>query len=418
MPQDQFLTSSNTVKFVLILGIVSLFADTAYEAEKPEQTAAPIHFAAGAHEATVPVQVYAEHIFVPVQVNGGERTWFLLDTGANATVISKPLAEKAGLAFQWEIGTEGVVGSTGLGMAKNVLLELPGVEVPTSSVAVVDLSFVQQALGRSVDGLLGYDVISHFVVQVDYEHQQVTFFDPATFVPDQGSAVLPIAFFRNVPQLAARILLPGRAPIEVKCLIDSGAGSLILAASFVGANRVLESVGDTIAVPALHFGGESKELAGRIGWLQFGPYVLRRPVTIMWRDARGLLASPDIDALIGGEILSRFTIAFDYQNQRILFKPVGYFADPFRADASGLSLRVKSAASGPVEIDNVEPDSAGATAGLQKGDVISAIDGHAASEFDLDKIRKMFQQSGRAIRLTIEREGKTIAVNLKLQERI
>lgn len=418
MPQDQSLTSSNTLKFVLILGIVSLFADTTYEAGKPVQTEAPIHFAAGGHEATVPAQVYAEHVFVPVRVNNGETTWFLLDTGANETVISKPLAEKTGLAFQWEIGTEGLVGSTSVSTAKNVLLELPGVEVPTSTVAVVDLSFVRQTLGRSVDGLLGYDVISRFVVQVDYEHRRVTFHDPATFVPDRGSAALPIAFFRNVPQVAARVLLPGRPPIEAKCLIDSGAGSLILAASFVSANRVLESLGKTIAVPALHFEGESKELAGRIAWLQFGPYTLRRPITVMWRDARGLLASPNIDALIGGEILSRFTITFDYPNHQILFKPASYFADPFRADASGLSLRVKGAASGPVEIDNVEPDSAAATAGLQKGDVISAVDGHSASEFDLDKIRKMFQQSGRGIHLTIEREGKTFAVNVKLRERI
>lgn len=114
----------------------------------------------------------------------------------------------------------------------------------------------------------------------------------------------------------------------------------------------------------------------------------------MPRDARGLLASPGVDALIGGEILSRFTVTFDYQNQRILFKPVGHFADPFGADASGLSLRVKDAEFGSVEIANVEPDSAAATAGLQVGDVISAIDGRSAGEFDLDKVRKMFSTVG------------------------
>lgn len=418
MPRDQLLTSSSALRFALIWGIVSLFAYTTYEAEEPEPRAAPIHFAAGAHESTVPAQVYAEHIFVPVRVNNGETTWFVLDTGSSETVISKPLAEKIGLAFQWETGTGGVIRSMPVSTAKNVLLQLSAVEVLTNRVAIVDLSFMQQTLGRSVDGLLGYDVISHFVVQVDYEHHRVTFHDPATFVPDRGSAELAIALLRDVPQVATKLLLPGRAPIAVKCLIDSGAGSLILSPSFVGANRVLESVGKTMTVSDLHFGGESKEVAARIGWLQFGPYVLHQPVTVMPRDARGLLASPGVDGLIGGEILSRFTITFDYPNRRILFKPVGHFAEPFRADASGLSIRVKTAANGPVEIDNVEPDSAATTAGLQKGDVIRAIDGHPTSEFDLDKVRKMFQQSGRTIRLTVEREGKTLSVNLKLQARI
>ena len=412
------MPSSNMPKFILILGIVSLFAETTYEAGKPEQRTAPIHFAAGAHEATVPAQIYAEHIFVPVRVNSRETAWFVVDTGASETVISKPLAEKTGLAFQWETGTEGVVGSTAVSTARNILLEFPGLEIPTNSVVVVDLSFMQQTLGRSVDGLLGHDVISRFVVQVDYEHHRVTFHDQATFVPDRGNAALAITLFRDVPQVATRILLTGRAPIEVKCLIDSGAGSLILAPSFVSANRVLDSVGKTMMVSDLHFGGESKEVGARIGGLQFGPYLLRQPVTIMPRDARGLLASPDVDALIGGEILSRFTITFDYQNQRILFKLAGHFGDPFRADASGLSLRVKCADSGLIEIDNVEPDSVASTVGLQKGDVISAIDGHSASEFDLDRVRKMLQQSGRGIRLTIERQGKTLGVNLKLQERM
>jgi len=412
------MQSSTTLRFVLVLGIVGLFADATYEAEEPRQSAAPIHFAAGTHETKVPAQVYAEHLFVPVRVNGGETTWFVLDTGANETVISKPLAEKSGLAFQWETGTAGAVGSTTVSAAKDVLLELPGVEVPTSRVAVVDLSFMQQTLGRSVEGLLGYDVISRFVVQVDYEHRRVTFHDPAMFAPDPGSDALAITLVRNVPQVATTILLPGRAPIQIKCLIDSGAGSLILAPSFVSANRLLESVGKTIRVSDLHFGGESKEAAARIDWLQFGPYVLRRPVTIMQRDARGLLAGLGVDALIGGEILSRFTITFDYQNQRILFRPVNHFADAFAADASGLSLRVTSLASGSVEVENVEPGSAAAAAGLHKGDVIRTIDGHSASEFDLDKVRKMFQHPGRRIRLTIDREGKTLRMNLKLQARI
>lgn len=412
------MPSATTLRFVLVLGILALFADTTYEAEEPRQNAAAIHFAAGTHETKVPAQVYADHLFLPVRVNGGETTWFVLDTGSNETVISKPLAEKTGLAFQWESGAGGAVGSTMVSAAKDALLELPGVEVSTNRVAVVDLSFMQKTLGRSVDGLLGYDVISRFVVQVDYRHHWVTFHDPAMFAPEHGSDGLAITLVRNVPQVVTRILLPGRAPVRVRCLIDSGAGSLILAPSFASANHVLESVGNTIEVSDLHFGGESKEVAARISGLQFGPYVLRRPVAIMPRDARGLLASPGVDALIGGEILSRFTLTFDYQNQRILFKPIEHFADAFAADASGLSLRVNSATSGSVEIENVEPHSAAATAGLQKGDVISTIDGHSASEFDLDKIRKMLQQAGRGIQLTIDREGKTLSVNLKLRARI
>lgn len=64
------------------------------------------------------VEVYGEQIFLPVRVNDGKTAWFLLDTGANETVISKGLAEETRLTFQGEMGTEGAVASTGVGMAK------------------------------------------------------------------------------------------------------------------------------------------------------------------------------------------------------------------------------------------------------------------------------------------------------------
>jgi hypothetical protein len=201
-------------------------------------------------------------------------------------------------------------------------------------------------------------------------------------------------------------------------LIDSGAAGLILAAPFARANRVLDSVGMTIAASALGFGGESIELAGRVEGFQLGPYVLRRPVTMFSQDTKGLLSSTDLDALVGGEILSRFIITFDYQNQRILFQPAGHFENSFRADASGLSLRTRSADFERFEIDDVEPDSAAAMAGLRRGDVMIAIDGHPARELNLDKLRKILQQSGRSIRLEVERNGKAVNATLKLKARI
>src|SRR5713226_7069363 len=60
------------------------------------------------------------------------------------------------------------------------------------------------------------------------------------------------------------------------------------------------------------------------------------------------------------------------------------------------------------EIDHIEPGSAAAAAGLQKGDVITAIDGHPASDFDLDKVETAFRQSGRTVHLTIDRSGKAL----------
>ena len=42
----------------------------------------------------------------------------------------------------------------------------------------------------------------------------------------------------------------------------------------------------------------------------------------------GALASPDIGAILGGEILERFTVTFDYPHHRILLEPNSHFTAP------------------------------------------------------------------------------------------
>jgi len=55
---------------------------------------------------------------------------------------------------------------------------------------------------------------------------------------------------------------------------------------------------------------------------------------------------------------------------------------------------------------------------LRKGDVLTAIDRHPASDYDLDKIDQLFQQTGRTLHLTIQRGDRTLEVDLELKERI
>jgi predicted aspartyl protease len=295
---------------------------------KPAETAAQVHFTNAAQQAVIPVEVYAQHVFVPVHVNGAETAWFFLDSGAGASVVTKTWADKIGLASRGAMRAVGAAGATSLALAKNVVLGLPGVELALPSITVLDAARLPQ-LGRSWDGLLGYDVLSRLVVRVDYERKEITVIDPAGFAPGDHASTLPLTFLGNWPLVPAKIMLPGREPIETKCFIDTGSGGLMLSAPFTNANHVLEAVTKTAAGSIFGTNGESQRLSGRIAGLQLGPYLLRNPVAGFSLDAKeGALASPDIGAIIGGEILERFTVTFDYPHHRILFEPNSHFAAP------------------------------------------------------------------------------------------
>jgi hypothetical protein len=295
---------------------------------KPAETAAQVHFVDAAHQVVIPVEVYAQHIFVPVRVNRTETAWFFLDSGAGTSVVTKAWADKIGLASEGALRAVGAAGATSLALAKNVALGLPGVLIHLPSITVLDAAALPQ-FGRSWDGLLGYDVLSRLVVRVDYEHKEITVIEPAAFVPGDHVSALPLTFLGNWPLVPAKILLPGRQPVETNCFIDTGAGGLMLSTPFTIANHVVDAVSQTTSNSIYGTTGESKRLSGQIAGLQLGPYLLPNPMAGFSLDTKeGALASPDIGAMIGGEILERFTITFDYPHHRILLQPNSRFAAP------------------------------------------------------------------------------------------
>ena len=95
----------------------------------------------------------------------------------------------------------------------------------------------------------------------------------------------------------------------------------MLSNSFAAANHVLEMADKTASSSIFGTGGDSKRLSARIDGLQLGTSVLRPQCRYFTDVKEGALASPDIGAIAGGEILRRFTVTFDYPHHRILLEP-------------------------------------------------------------------------------------------------
>ena len=153
----------------------------------------------------------------------------------------------------------------------------------------------------------------------------------------------------------------------------------------------------------------------QLGETKEGPYVLREPVVAFSTGLKeGLLGSSAIGGLIGGEILQRFTVTFDYPHHQILVEPNSRFADPFRKNESGLSVLARGKDFHRFEVDDVGQGWPAELAGVRLGDLLTALGGHPASELDLDKIDRILQQPGSVIPITILREGRTLKMTLSL----
>lgn len=113
------------------------------------------------------------HHLVDVTLNGRPAT-FVLDTGANASVIHAPFAEQFGLTASRGMSgaAVGLGGSMSVGQSRLETLRVGSVEVRQGRIATADLSQLVNVLGRlsnrQVSGILGQDVMKthHAVIDV------------------------------------------------------------------------------------------------------------------------------------------------------------------------------------------------------------------------------------------------------------
>lgn len=394
--------------------------DTAFA--KPAEGAADFTFAKGSSATGIPIEMTANHIFLQVRINGSRPLWFLFDTGAEATVIAKSTLEELGLDSAGTVEARGNgEGSLDASFVKGVTLGVDGAEVKDQTVYAIPLEGIEPFEGRKIEGIVGYDFTSRFVVEIDYAAKRMNLFDPKTYAYKGAGQRLPIKLVGNVPFVEATILDPGKPALSGLFLVDTGSrSSLSINAPFVQAHDWLRELADrSIAAPyGLGIGGETKATVGRVGAIRLGTYELEKPVTGFSFDKQGAKASSDTAGAIGGEILKRFDVVFDYSRAEMILTPNADFAKPNEYDMLGVLLRLDAPEPTGFYVQRVVEGSAAATAGLAPGDVIVAVDGKPASTYTLESIHDLFRQDGRTMTLGIRRGESTMDVKVRLKKMV
>jgi hypothetical protein len=346
---------------------------------------------------------------------------FILDTGASFSVIAEERAKALGLELKGALEGRGAgERSVDVAFVKGVSFQLPGVELLDQTIAAVSLKSLEPYEGRAIDGVLGYDFLSRFVVEIDYARKLIHLYDPQSYDYSGSGESFSITLEEGVPHVRAKILLQGRDPIEGKFTVDIGSrGALSLTKPFTEQNQLLESVPKTMRAPfGAGVGGETKQLLGRVKGLWLGRFSIEEPVTGFSQDVRGALASPDHAGLIGGEILRRFTVIFDYSRLKMILEPNERFDEPYEYDMSGLFLIAEGPDFKRFKVHRVLKGSPAAEAGVREGDEMVTLDDRPATEFTLEQIRQLFKQEGREVQLSIQRGEEQLHFKLKLRSLI
>jgi hypothetical protein len=280
---------------------------------------------------------------------------------------------------------------------------------------------ISSAEGRRVDGLLGYDLLSRFVVEIDYVSRQVAIVEPSRFrYVGQGDAI-PLEIIRGNILVPADLTTANGSTIAGTFLIDTAwRSALTLTRPFVAIHKLLTTTPRTInAVTGMGIGGSTVDTIGRLPKLRLGRYAIENFIADFSHAKAGVLSQGDFAGVIGAEILRRFKVIFDYPRGRMIIEPLATLKAPYEFDMSGVFITSEGDSFKAFKVYSIIKDSPAAEAGIGRETVITAIDEQPASQLTLDQVRQTFKGvEGKEHSLAVTRNGETRTVKLRLRRLI
>jgi predicted aspartyl protease len=361
----------------------------------------------------IPLRLATDLILLEVTVNGLEGMNFLLDTGASVSVINESLVTELGLEKKGRLVE--VIGAAGRAEASFTRVDsiaMPGLELVDQRLLAVNLDSFLPYVGHRVDGILGFDFISRFVLKIDYENRSVSAYRPSAYSYSGDGQVLKIELLGNLP------VIEGLVEDEHggRFLLDTGASAaLVLHREFVESHQLLKGKRDRREVFSGGVGGVVRQISAHLSAFGIGNY--RFPdlpaLFSLERKESGQSRRGPVAGKIGATLLNHFTICLDYRRGRVILEPNRFFSEPVRMDRSGLQLVLSGS---EVLVAGVIRKSPAGRAGVQVLDRLVMFDGRPASELGLPYIRDVLRgPEGHRVRLLLERKDKERAVTLKLK---
>ena len=272
----------------------------------------------------LPVERASNVFFARATINGRGPFWLTVDTGATLTVLDPATVEALALPVRPadarpDVGVGG--GTTTVAMTSGATVRT-GDAAPfrPSPLYVVGVRDAEAALGHQIDGVLGHDFLSQYVVAFDYGAGAVRLYPAGAVIGGEAPAVR-VRTAGNRVVVGARLALADGEVLDARLLVDTGSSSGIsLNSPFAERHRLEARFPSTELSAAVGVNGMTVRAVMYVSGVSIGETDLPVTRVALSRDRTGLSASTEFDGVLGAAVLRHFTLVVDYHRRELLLR--------------------------------------------------------------------------------------------------
>ncbi len=380
--------------------------------------------AEGRKRVEIPIEIHNNLVVVPVLLNGMLPLKFIVDTGVRTAILTeKTYTDILNLSYSRKYTIAGPGGENLIEayVTNGVELQLPGVNGIGHALLVLQEDYLElrNNLGTDVHGVLGYELFSRFVVKVDYRQKTLTLMLPEKLKPGRKYESIPISIEDTKPYINVALTQANGEKKNMKFLVDSGASHSLLIEP--KSDSTLDvPVNAVSCVVGRGLGGAIRGKTGRVKELEIGHYKMQN-VIANFPDPNSYmdtlkLGSTFRNGTLGGEVLSRFTVIYDFSKEKIYLKKNSDFKKGFYYNLSGLTVRAKGNRLNTFEITDIRKFSSSDKAGLQIGDQIISVNGQSVKDLNLNQLNGFLNvKPGKKILVSVKRNNEMFSTKMVLE---
>jgi len=335
---------------------------------------------------------------------------FVLDTGSSGISLDSLTVDYLKLVpTPTDRTIRGIAGVRKVSFLYNQQLHFPGLTIDSLNFHINDYSILTAVYGERIDGIIGYAVLSRYILKVNYDSMQLTFATKGSIRYPKGGYLLKPTMVNQL--MAQQIRVKDDKAFNTRFMYDMGAGAcMLLTKRFLKDSALFDKKKKRFVKEAEGLGGKIDMELTTMKEIKIGPYKFRNVPVYVFDDENNVTSYPYMGGLIGNDILRRFNVVLNYPNNEIFLDPNSHYQEAFDYSYAGIELYFLD---GLIIIGDVAKGSPAEAAGIKEGDEVLAVNKNFSQS--LNQYKVALQVPNQLVQLFLRRNGVLLEISFKVR---